>query len=420
MSKTATSPSFAHRLYTGDFQIDFMARRKVWYSITAIMLLISALAFGLRGLNLGIEFKGGSVFQVPVQVESRTLATFQSSVARIGIPDLAAQISTVGDQTVRVQTRSLGTEEVTTVRAALANEAGVSEDTIAYSLIGPSWGQQITRQALIALGVFLVLVGLLIWGYFREWQMSLAALLALLHDTILTVGLYALVGFTVTPATVIAVLTILGYSLYDTVVVFDMVREQTRDLRNQSRTYSQAANAAINQVLVRSINTTLIAVLPVLALLIAGVAVLGGEGPLADLGLAMFIGMVSGAYSSIFLATPFLAQLREREPQMIRHRKSLEKSRKRGQAKVTAAVASQAEVTAAGIPLSAIPSSGVLEFAEAEAEGTEPAETTPADESRPKTEPEEKAPTKLLDGQPGAVGSPRRQARRTSRRKRRR
>ena len=157
MSKTATSPSFAHRLYTGDFQIDFMARRKVWYSITAIMLLISALAFGLRGLNLGIEFKGGSVFQVPVQVESRTLATFQSSVARIGIPDLAAQISTVGDQTVRVQTRSLGTEEVTTVRAALANEAGVSEDTIAYSLIGPSWGQQITRQALIALGVFLVL-----------------------------------------------------------------------------------------------------------------------------------------------------------------------------------------------------------------------------------------------------------------------
>ena len=362
--------SFAHRLYTGDFQFDFIGRRKLWYAIAAALITLSLLAVGVRGLNLGIEFEGGSVFQAPVEVTDQTLGEFQDAVAQIPVAGLEPQVSTVGDSTVRVQTRSLSTEEVTVVRTAIADKAQVAEEEVAYSLIGPSWGKQITQQALLALAVFLVLVGLLIWIYFREWKMSVVALVALLHDLILTVGLYALIGFTVTPATVIAVLTILGYSLYDTVVVFDMVREQTRDMRNQSRTFSQAANAAINQVLVRSINTTIIAVLPVLALLFAGVAVLGGEGPLADLGLAMAIGMISGAYSSIFLATPMLAHLREREPEMVAHRKQLEKSRKRGRARVTAAVASDAEVTAAGVPLAAIPSSGVLEFAETDVDVT--------------------------------------------------
>ena len=189
-------------------------------------------------------------------------------------------------------------------------------EQVAYSLIGASWGGQITDRALIALGVFLLLVTLVIWAYFRNWKMSVAALIALLHDLVLTIGIYALVGFTVTPATVIGVLTILGYSLYDTVVVFDKVRENIRDLTSSARqTYSEAANLAVNQVLVRSINTTIIGVLPVAALLFAGAFILG-EGPLKDLALALFVGMISGAYSSIFIATPLLAQFKEREPEM--------------------------------------------------------------------------------------------------------
>jgi preprotein translocase subunit SecF len=216
-----------------------------------------------------------------------------------------------------VQTRTLDpTEEVPKVRAAIAKEVGIPSDQVAYSLIGASWGGQITERALIALGVFLALVALVIGIYFRDAKMSAAALIALVHDLILTIGIYALVGFTVTPATLIGVLTILGYSLYDTVVVFDKVRENVRDLRSSTaRTYSEAANLAVNQVLVRSINTTIIGVLPVVALLFAGAVILG-EGPLKDLALALFVGMVSGAYSSIFIATPLLAQMKEREPDM--------------------------------------------------------------------------------------------------------
>jgi preprotein translocase subunit SecF len=235
-----------------------------------------------------------------------------------GVPELdEAEIYTIGDNQIRVQTRTLDpTEEVPKVRAAIASELGISSEDVAYSLIGASWGGQITERALIALAVFLTLVALVIWAYFRDAKMSAAALIALLHDLVLTIGIYALVGFTVTPATLIGVLTILGYSLYDTVVVFDKVRENVRDIKaSTTRTYSEAANLAVNQVLVRSINTTIIGVLPVAALLFTGTVILG-EGPLKDLALALFVGMVSGAYSSIFIATPLLAQLKEREPDM--------------------------------------------------------------------------------------------------------
>ena len=390
MSETKVAPpakkmTFAHRLYTGDFQFDFMAQRRRWYTISAVLLLISVLAVSVRGLNLGIDFVGGSVFQAPVHVTSSTVDDFAAAVNNTGVADLDLQVNTVGDSTVRIQTRSLDTETVITVREAIAEQAGVSSDDVAYSLIGPSWGKQITQQALVALVVFLVLVGILIWAYFREWKMSASALIALLHDLVVTVGLYALAGFTVTPATVIAVLTILGYSLYDTVVVFDMVREQTKDLKHQSRTYTEAANAAVNQVLVRSINTTIIAVLPVLAILIAGLVVLGGEGPLADLGLAMLIGMISGAYSSIFLAAPMLAQLREREPAMIKHRAALEKAKRRGRAKVVASVATTDDkVSAAGVPLTALPADGALEFATSgddDDDSAQPGESTDTDGS---------------------------------------
>lgn len=377
----ASSTSFAHRLYTGEFAFDFIGHTRRWLTISVVAIVLCLGAVGIRGLNLGIDFVGGSVFQAPVEVTSTTIDDYSAAVNRTPVTDLAAQVSTVGDSSVRVQTRSLSSDEVITVRGAIADQAGISPDEVAYSLIGPSWGKQITQQAVIALVVFMILVGLLIWAYFREWKMSVVALLALFHDMIVMIGVYALIGFTVSPATVIAVLTVMGYSLYDTVVVFDILREQTKGLPKQDRTYSQAANTAINQVLVRSINTTLIAVLPVAAILVAGLVVLGGEGPLANLGLAMLVGMVAGAYSSIFIATPLLAWLREREPEMIAHRKRLEKASRKGRATVSAVVAPTAPATPADLPLTSSPAAGVTEFASEDLEVELP--STPSPRNQP-------------------------------------
>ena len=322
--------SFGHKLYTGEVSYEFVGRRRRWYTISAILLVICFAAVAFRGLSFGIEFTGGADFRVPVtQADEATSDRLTTAVEESGVPDLDEMTATtIGDSTVRIQTRTLDPEtEVPEVRAALAEAAEVSADEVTYSLIGASWGDQITKRALVALVVFLGLVGLVIWAYFRNWKMSVAAMLALLHDLVLTVGVYAVVGFSVTPATLIGMLTILGYSLYDTVVVFDKVRENVRDLQaSATKTYSEAANLAVNQVLVRSINTTIIGVLPVAALLFAG-SVFLGTGPLKDLSLALFVGMVSGAYSSIFLATPFLAQLKEREPDMIKLRKRVESRR---------------------------------------------------------------------------------------------
>jgi preprotein translocase subunit SecF len=327
-TETTPKQSLTHRLYTGDISYDFIGHRKLWYIISGILLLISVVALLARGLDLGIEFRGGSDFQASTQVTSTTVSDYRSAVLATGVSNLdSTVVTTVGDNKVRVQTRALNVPEQTTVRGAIATKAGVSPDEVAYQLIGASWGKQITQQAAIALVVFLVLVGLLIWIYFRDAKMSLAALIALGHDLIITIGVYALVGFTVTPATMIGVLTILGYSLYDTVVVFDKVRENVAAMETNKVTYTEAANHAVNQVLVRSLNTTIIGVLPVAAILFAGVFVLG-SGPLEDLGLALFVGMIAGAYSSIFIATPLLAQMREREPEMTAHRERVERRRR--------------------------------------------------------------------------------------------
>lgn len=320
----------AHKLYTGEVSYDFVAKRKWWYTISAVALAIAFLALGVRGLNWGIEFQGGSVFQAPIQVTGSTVGDVRQAVTSLGLADTnEVTVTTVGDNQVRVQTLALTAEEVTKVKGAIATVGGLQPEEVAYSLIGASWGQQITTQALIALVVFLVLVMALIWLYFRDFKMSVSAIIALLHDLVITVGVYALVGFTVSPATMIGVLTILGYSLYDTVVVFDKIRENTRDITNSKFTYSQLANTALNQVLVRSVNTTIIGVLPVAALLTAGVFFLGG-GPLEDLGLALFVGMIAGAYSSIFIATPILAQMREADEDMVEHRQRLERRASRG------------------------------------------------------------------------------------------
>ncbi|HIT76107.1 MAG TPA: protein translocase subunit SecF [Candidatus Avipropionibacterium avicola] len=299
----------------------FIEKQRVFYVISAVLILASIVTVAVRGINFGIEFLGGADFQVATTVDDDTVSTFTDAVTGTGLPEMnEVTVRTIGDNRVRIQTRTLdSTTEVPVVQAAIAEAAGVEPGEVAYSLIGASWGGQITQQALIALGVFLVLVCVVIAIYFRNWKMSVAAMIALLHDLVLTVGIYGAVGFVVTPASVIGVLTILGYSLYDTVVVFDKVRENTRNLLGQTtRTYAEASNLAVNQVFVRSVNTTIIGVLPVAALLIAGVFILG-EGPLKDLALALFVGMLAGAYSSLAIATPLLVRMVEWQPEIVRH-----------------------------------------------------------------------------------------------------
>ena len=326
-----TKLGLAHRLYTGQVSYDFVRNRKLWYTVSAIVLAISILALVIRGLTLGIEFKGGTDFQSPMTVTSDTVADVREAVDGFDVPDLDAQVFTLGSDAVRIQTRVLDPEETSSVRASIAGVTGADPADVTYNAIGASWGQQVSQQAGIALVVFIVLVMLLIWVWFRDWKMSVAAIVALAHDLVVTIGIYALVGFTVTPATVIGVLTILGYSLYDTVVVFDKIKENVQGLEDTNKTYSEAANLGINQVLVRSINTTIIGVLPTAALLVAGTILNGG--PLQDLGLALFIGMIAGAYSSIFIATPILTTLKEREPEQVAHRATLERRAERAAVK---------------------------------------------------------------------------------------
>ena len=235
--------NLGHRLYVGEISYDFIGHRKVWYTVSAALMVISIAAVAIFGLKWGIEFSGGADFQVNTTVTATSVEDFRTAIENSGVPNLQdSTINTIGNSAVRVQTRTLNpTQEVPKVRSAIATQAGTTSENVAYSLIGASWGGQITQKALIALGVFLVLVTLVIWAYFRNGKMSAAALIALGHDLVLTVGIYALVGFTVTPATLIGVLTILGYSLYDTVVVFDKVRENTRDIRSSTtRTYGEA------------------------------------------------------------------------------------------------------------------------------------------------------------------------------------
>lgn len=334
----AAKTGLAHKLYTGALSYDFIGRRRLWYLVSAILVVVSVASFGIRGLNLGIEFTGGAEFSVSAEPSDDTISDVRTAVQDLDLPDMGSiTVQQVGQNAVRVQTRSLDVDEIPQVQRAIADVAGVDSTDVAYSLIGASWGDQITNRGLIALVVFLALVSVLIWVYFREAKMAVSALVALAHDLVITVGVFALVGFSFTPASLIGMLTILGYSLYDTVVVFDKVRENTTGLRHSRLTYSQAANNAINQVLVRSINTTIIGVLPVAALLVTGVFVLG-TGPLKDVGLVLFVGMIAGAYSSIFIATPVLAQLKEREPEMVAQRKRVKRRLEKDAAKVSVTV----------------------------------------------------------------------------------
>jgi len=308
-------------LYEGDVSIDFVSkrRRRMWYSISLLIVLLASSGLFLRGLNLGIEFQGGSEYRVTLptdQVNQDTADGLREAVAALGIKDAEQPVvTTSGSEAVLVQTETLTTAESQQVSDAILAETGATEADLSQSNIGASWGRDILQRAVIGLLVFLTLVVLFIWAYFREWKMSVAAIVALAHDVLITVGIYALSGFEVSPATVTGILTILGFSLYDTVVVFDKVRENTRDLRGSRTTYAKAANLAVNQTLVRSINTSIVALLPVAAILYVGVVQLG-SGSLKDLALALFVGMAAGAYSSIFIATPLLVQLKSSEKEV--------------------------------------------------------------------------------------------------------
>jgi preprotein translocase subunit SecF len=305
------------RLYRGEVSVEFVSRKKLWYTISGLILLISIVALLVRGLDYSIDFKGGSQFQLPAPATAQAQIQRTVQGAGGGANSTVQYVKPFDGRTpfwqVQTGTLSAGTEQ--NVANALASEFHLnSSKQVGITSVSASWGSQISEKALEALIAFLIVIVIYLSVAF-EWRMAAAAFVALLHDIVITVGVYALTGFQVSPATVIGLLTILGYSLYDTVVVFDKVRENTAPiLGTRKSNYSQAANLALNQTLVRSINTSLIALLPVTAILVVGTALLG-NGELKDLALVLFVGMLSGTYSSICIATPVLADLKERQQQ---------------------------------------------------------------------------------------------------------
>ncbi|MEU8826811.1 protein translocase subunit SecF [Streptomyces sp. NPDC048636] len=302
------------RLYRGEVGYDFVGKRKIWYGISILITITAIVGLAVRGLNMGIEFSGGAVFTTPNSSSSVSTSEVRHT-AEVAADGHTVVVQELGRGGLRIQISELGTKEALPVQEALSKKLGVSTNKIDTQLVGPSWGEQIASKAWQGLAIFMVLVVIYLAIAF-EWRMALAALIALIHDLTITVGVYALVGFEVTPGTVIGLLTILGYSLYDTVVVFDGLKEASKDLTKQNRfTYSEIANRSLNSTLVRSINTTVVALLPVGALLFIGGGLLGA-GMLNDISLSLFVGLAAGAYSSIFIATPLVADLKERDPRM--------------------------------------------------------------------------------------------------------
>lgn len=309
----ASFTKFGNDLYTGERSLNIVGTRKIWYTISAILVLISIVGPILKGgFNFGIEFTGGSEFVVS-NVTDMSQAKATQAVQDVE-PNMVPKVSTLGDSSIRVQTEQLTAEQNREIRVNLSEAYAVPLTNVTSSFIGASWGADITTQAIRGLLVFLVLAALVMALYFRTWKMSMVAIIALLHDLVITAGIYGITGFEVTPGAVIGLLTILGYSLYDTVVVFDKIRENTQGTTKEaSMTFANQVNLAVNQTLVRSINTSVVAALPVAAILFIGAFVLGA-GTLRDISLALLIGIFVGTYSTIFLATPLYVQLRQNEP----------------------------------------------------------------------------------------------------------
>jgi len=349
------------RLYRGETSFDFMGRKRWWFTLSAVIIVAGVLSVGIRGLNFGIDFKGGTSWEV-TPINGATVTQVQNAVTRAGLTTPTVEI--LGGRTVQVQADLNGTsasQEAATsarVEAAMAAVTHTRPSDVSITTVGPSWGGTVTSKAIEALVVFFILIGIYISIRF-EWKMAVAAILAVLHDILVTVGVYSLVGFQVTPDTVIAVLTILGYSLYDTVVVFDRVRENARGVGASGRmTYSDMVNLSMNQTLARSLNTSLVAILPVFAILVVGAEILGAT-TLQDFGLALLVGLISGAYSSIFIASPALALLKEREPRYATIRQRLATRADRLGALSPAAAAAMASASAAaGARPSTAPAAG--------------------------------------------------------------
>ena len=331
------------RLYRGEVSVNIVGRQRMWYLISGIIVLVSIAALGIRGLNFNVDFKGGSVYQFTST--SANQGAISRVVSAAGGGSSSAQYLS-GPHQWQVTTSQLAPSVSQAVEAALEKAFHVSNMSVQF--VGPTWGGDITSKALEALIIFLIVIVIYLSVAF-EWKMAVAAFVALLHDIVITIGVYALIGFTVSPTSVIGLLTILGYSLYDTVVVFDKVRENTAGLATSERsTYTQAANLALNQTLVRSINTSLTALIPVASILFIGGTLLG-TGTLNDLSLVLFVGMLSGTYSSLCIATPVLADLKEREPAMRRLRERVTRREAGGRAAVKRA---EAEAKAGSVPVS--------------------------------------------------------------------
>ena len=301
------------RLYHGETSFDFVGKRKIGFGFSLILVLLTLGSLFTRGLSLGIDFEGGVAWQVP------SSATMDVDAARSVLNDNGIQTENAKVQTltsgtttsIRIQVGDQTAEVRAKVQTELATKAVVDINEVSVSSVSSSWGRSITEKAVRALIVFMVLVGIYIaWRF--EWRMALAAILAMLHDVLISVGVYSLIGFEVTPATVVAFLTILGFSLYDTIVVFDKVKDNIDKFGPSRTSMADITNVSMNQVLMRSLNTSLAAVLPVLSLLVLGSGVLGAIA-LREFAIALLVGLITGSYSSIFIASPLLTIFKQRE-----------------------------------------------------------------------------------------------------------
>ena len=303
------------RLYRGETRIGFIASRRRWYFASLVLIVICVLSISFRGFKYGVEFAGGSEFRLQVQGTSITTTEVNDAFTTAGTtPENApTQVGSGATRSIVVQTKTITPQVQENLIAAVAKKINLPAAKFNPTSVSSSWGHDISVKAVEGLIIFLIAVSIYISIRF-QWRMAVGGIVALLHDLLIAAGIYSIVGFEVTPSTVVGLLTILGFSLYDTVVVYDKVAENSRDLLAGSRmTYSEAANLAVNQTLMRSINTSLIALLPVAGLLFVGVGILG-VGTIKDLALVLFVGLASGAYSSLFLATPLVVDLTEREP----------------------------------------------------------------------------------------------------------
>jgi preprotein translocase subunit SecF len=311
----ARRASVWHRLYHGETTYDFVGKRRIGFIISGVLIVLSVLSLTTRGLNLGLDFKGGVAWELPA-ANGVTIDDVKGVLDADGVSSADAKIQSLsgaGGDRIRIQVGAQAVDTQTKVRNDLAAKAGIANpEEVSVNSVSASWGSEITRKAVRALIFFFIAIALYISIRF-EWRMAIAAILAVIHDVLISVGIYSIFGFEVTPETVVAFLTILGFSLYDTIVVFDKVHENTKRLGGGRTTYDEIVNLSMNQTLMRSLNTSLAAVLPVLSLLVVGSWIFGAVA-LQDFAVALLVGLITGSYSSIFIATPILAMLKAREP----------------------------------------------------------------------------------------------------------